>query len=76
MIYPFQGALIMYVCVCQAVTERQVREAVENGVTSMRGLREQLGVASECGRCARCAHGILKECGNCPRRSDALASAA
>jgi bacterioferritin-associated ferredoxin len=65
----------MYVCVCQAVTERQVREAVENGVTSMRGLREQLGVASECGRCARCAHGILKECGNCPRRSDALASA-
>jgi bacterioferritin-associated ferredoxin len=76
MIYPFQGTLIMYVCVCQAVTERQVREAVENGVTSMRGLREQLGVASECGRCARCAHGILKECGNCPRRSDALASAA
>jgi bacterioferritin-associated ferredoxin len=66
----------MYVCVCQAVTERQVREAVENGVTSLRGLREQLGVASECGRCARCAHSILKECGNCPRRSDALASAA
>ncbi|MDD5388102.1 MAG: (2Fe-2S)-binding protein [Gallionellaceae bacterium] len=66
----------MYVCVCQAVTERQVREAVERGVTSMRGLREQLGVASECGRCARCAHSILKECGNCPRRADALACAA
>jgi len=66
----------MYVCVCQAVTERQVREAVENGVTSMRGLRQELGVASECGRCARCAHGILKECKNCPRRNDALACAA
>lgn len=34
----------MYVCVCQAVTERQVREAVEQGISSMRGLREQLGV--------------------------------
>lgn len=56
----------MYVCICQAVTERQVREAVQNGVQSMRGLREQLGVAAECGKCARCAHGILKECRECP----------
>jgi bacterioferritin-associated ferredoxin len=66
----------MYVCVCQAVTERQVREAVAQGVSSMRGLREELGVASECGRCARCAHGILKECKNCPIQEDALACAA
>ncbi len=57
----------MYVCVCQAVTDRQVREAVENGVQSMRGLREHLGVASECGKCARCAHSILKECRECPQ---------
>ena len=57
----------MYVCVCQAVTERQVREAIDWGVSSLRGLREQVGGASECGRCARCAHGILKECRDCPR---------
>lgn len=61
----------MYVCICQAVTERQVREAVASGVESMRGLREQLGVASECGRCARCAHGILKECRGCPNKNGA-----
>lgn len=66
----------MYVCVCQAVTERQVREAVEQGISSMRGLRDELGVASECGRCARCAHGILKECRNCPRQENVLAHAA
>ena len=65
----------MYVCVCQAVTERQVREAVQSGVESMRGLREQLGVASECGRCARSAHGILKECRRCPRQNNMLSSA-
>jgi bacterioferritin-associated ferredoxin len=63
----------MYVCVCQAVTESQVREAVQGGVQSMRGLREQLGVASECGRCAKCAHGILKECRNCPNQGNANA---
>jgi bacterioferritin-associated ferredoxin len=67
---------IMYVCVCQAVTERQVREAVKDGVTSMRGLREHLGVAAECGRCARCAHGILKECQGCGQENDSLACAA
>ena len=66
----------MYVCVCQAITERQVREAVEQGVTSMRALRERLGVASECGRCAHCAHGILKEGRDCPRAEEALACAA
>jgi bacterioferritin-associated ferredoxin len=66
----------MYVCVCQAVTERQVREAAENGIRSMRGLREQLGVASECGRCAQCAHGILKECQRYPDREEPLACAA
>ncbi len=56
----------MYVCVCQAVTERQVRDAVMSGAQTMRELRQHLGVASECGRCARCASGILKECRACP----------
>lgn len=55
----------MYVCVCHGVTDSQVRKAVASGVQSLRGLRDQLGVASECGRCARCAHGILKECRGC-----------
>lgn len=66
----------MYVCVCQAVTERQVREAVEQGAHSLRALREHLGVASECGRCAHCAHGIIKECQGCPDRQCGNACAA
>lgn len=52
----------MYVCICLGVTDRQVREAFEQGARSMRALRQQLGVASECGKCAACAHDILKEC--------------
>ena len=34
----------MYVCVCHAVTDSQVRQAVHNGVTLMRELRE--GIAA------------------------------
>ena len=61
----------MYVCVCHAVTERQVREAVQDGMHSVRALREHLGVASECGKCAGCAHGIIKECRGCGTCEDA-----
>ncbi|MDR2188673.1 MAG: (2Fe-2S)-binding protein [Azonexus sp.] len=50
----------MYVCVCQAVTDSQIREAMCEGVCSMRELRQRLGVASECGRCSRCALSILR----------------
>lgn len=51
----------MYVCICRAVTEREVRECAEQGVHSLRGLRRELGVASECGKCAKCALEILRE---------------
>lgn len=65
----------MYVCICQAVTEKQIRDAVEQGVHSLSSLRQHLGVASECGKCARCAHGILKECRNCPAEARGISCA-
>ena len=51
----------MYVCVCKAVTERQVRQAVSDGARSLKDLRRELGVTSDCGRCAVCARQCLKE---------------
>lgn len=50
----------MYVCVCQGVTEKHIDAAVRNGARRLRDLRAQLGVTSECGRCAECAHQCLK----------------
>lgn len=51
----------MYICVCNAVTERQVKQAVKEGACSLRDLRDCLGVASECGRCAKSALDCLRE---------------
>ncbi|MBI1394829.1 MAG: hypothetical protein GC151_02525 [Betaproteobacteria bacterium] len=51
----------MYVCVCQGVTDRQIREAIQDGASSMRKLRQELGVASCCGRCAPHAKELLDE---------------
>ena len=50
----------MYVCVCNAVTERQLVAAVREGAMTLRYLRWDLGVTAECGRCARCAHECLR----------------
>jgi len=51
----------MYVCVCSAVTERQIFQAARAGATTLKDLRRDLGVTSECGRCATCARQCLRE---------------
>ena len=62
----------MYVCICRQVTDSQIRETCKGGCESFSDLREQLGVASECGRCSKLARSIVKEFG----RSAPPASAA
>lgn len=51
----------MYVCLCHGVTDRDVRAAAENGISSMRQLGKELGVGRQCGRCAATAREILRE---------------
>ena len=52
----------MYVCLCKGVTDHEIRGMVHHrGVTTMRQLRDELGVSTQCGRCARCAKGVLQE---------------
>ena len=51
----------MYVCICSAVTERQIRACAQGGATTMQDLREKLCVADNCGKCARHAKTILRE---------------
>ncbi|CAM3609862.1 (2Fe-2S)-binding protein [Bordetella sputigena] len=45
----------MYVCVCNAITERQVRAAVDEGAATLDDLQFELGVATCCGTCAATA---------------------
>lgn len=51
----------MYICICNAVSERQVRECAQKGVGSVEELTGLLGVGAGCGRCLECAAGIIKE---------------
>ncbi|MDQ8030882.1 bacterioferritin [Bordetella genomosp. 1] len=45
----------MYVCICNAVTERQIRACVDSGAATLGDLQFELGVASCCGCCAATA---------------------
>lgn len=52
----------MYVCLCHSVTDTDIRRLVRTeGVCSMRELSRQLGVATQCGKCGRCAREVLGE---------------
>ena len=51
----------MYVCICQSVTDKQIRRAAARGVDNLYELRESLGVAAGCGSCAASAQEILDE---------------
>ncbi len=47
----------MYVCVCLAVTEREVREAIENGATTRDAVTRACRAGGDCGAC----HGMISE---------------
>lgn len=66
----------MYVCVCNSVTDRQIREAVEQGYDSLPKLRDELGVAASCGKCACCTRQLLREIRSESSRPGLLAAAA
>lgn len=51
----------MYVCVCNAVTDREIRGAVKLGVRTLDDLSATLGVATCCRRCTDCAQQVLDE---------------
>jgi bacterioferritin-associated ferredoxin len=51
----------MYVCVCNAVTDRTIRKAVDEGVRTLADLQRRTGCAGSCGSCAELAEEVLRE---------------
>jgi bacterioferritin-associated ferredoxin len=51
----------MIVCVCRRVSDHDIRRASGEGAVSLECLQFDLGVATQCGRCADCATRVLRE---------------
>jgi bacterioferritin-associated ferredoxin len=49
----------MIVCVCNNISDREIRQAVDLGLSSMDELRRDLGVSTCCGKCATYAEEVL-----------------
>lgn len=50
----------MYVCVCNAVTERAIRESVDGGVRTFAELQAETGCGTGCGCCESVATQVLE----------------
>jgi bacterioferritin-associated ferredoxin len=51
----------MIVCVCKAVSDRQIRSAVKGGATCLRDLTRELGLGTCCGKCLPEAKAALSQ---------------
>jgi bacterioferritin-associated ferredoxin len=51
----------MIVCVCKAVSEKRIHQAVDEGVVSLRDLTRHLGVGTCCGKCVPMAREVLMD---------------
>ena len=62
----------MYVCVCHAVTDKEIRKAVDRGASSLFDVQNELPVGSCCGRCEDTAKSVVDEYLSTRRRDTAL----
>ena len=51
----------MYVCLCRGITDSQIRQAVEDGASSVREVNALLGTAMQCGKCGTATRQIVNE---------------
>ncbi|SMP67691.1 (2Fe-2S)-binding protein [Noviherbaspirillum suwonense] len=52
----------MIVCICNNVSDRKIRQAVDAGMTSMVELRDHLDIGTCCGKCHPSAKRVLRDC--------------
>lgn len=51
----------MYVCLCNGITERAVREAVKSGVRDLADLGAMTGCGTSCGGCGDTAMDVIRD---------------
>lgn len=51
----------MYVCICNGISDKEIRKAVAAGAGTLQELHDKLGVASQCGTCAEHAMSIIDD---------------
>lgn len=55
----------MYVCICNGVTDKHIKDLAAQGVSEMAELTMRTGCASQCGSCREMAMDLLREAQAC-----------
>lgn len=50
----------MYVCLCNGISDRQIRECVDRGAESLNEVQARLPVANCCGQCEETAREVIE----------------
>lgn len=51
----------MLVCICNRISDRDIRSAIHEGASGFRDVKSELGVGSCCGQCVPFAKGVVEE---------------
>jgi bacterioferritin-associated ferredoxin len=51
----------MYICLCNALTDGQIKEALAAGAKKPRDVYAACNCAGQCGNCARTIHSMIRE---------------
>jgi len=51
----------MYVCLCHAVTDGDIKRSVEAGNRTLKQVSKDLKVGTDCGTCIDCARALIKD---------------
>ena len=51
----------MYVCLCNAISDSDIRDAVHKGVDDIETLQEELGAGTVCGSCREYTEHLISE---------------
>lgn len=52
----------MYVCVCNVVSDKAIKQAVQKGHESFEAIQRELAVGTCCGRCKPFAQEFIRQC--------------
>lgn len=57
----FAPELLVYICLCKAVTDHDIEAAVLAGADSLDQVQHELAVSSGCGKCATAAQVVVEQ---------------
>ncbi len=64
----------MYVCVCRAVTDKEVSKVIEDGAETVEEVTRACGAGGDCGACQNHIEGMIDD--HCEKRRLAVVRAA